>query len=219
MRAITTHLYSYAELPAESQARARDWMREQMAGDNTFAEFVTLEFRDLLRQLGFTVKSEQITWSGFASQGDGAAFAGYWNAEGCNVAAWLAERPCSFTDSLGVPQICESNIAWHRAAGPIASMAVQFPKATATIETPTRGRGHHMIIEDCDFGVASESPQPHATAQATLTQMVRDLAAAYYRALETDYDYSMSDESIAQDITANEYEFTHYGRIYAGGGE
>ena len=42
-------------------------------------------------------------------------------------------------------------------------------------------------------------------------QIVSDFADWIYRALETEYDYLMSDECVEGDIRANEYEFDEDG--------
>lgn len=211
MRAITTLIYSYEELPAASQARARDWLRNSMAGETDFAETVEQEFRDLLRQCGFTVKAADISWS-IGDRGSGAGFHGYWNAEGCKPHAWLADRP----------ETCDSNKAWHAAALPLIATALAYPHATATIH---QTRSFFMTLSEYDFvpldaGVdyTAGSWRAHDSANdaaaAAFIVAVRGLADTFHRALEAEYEYATSDEAIAESIIANDYEFTHHGRIY-----
>lgn len=226
MRTIHTDVFQYDELDAHAQAKARDWLREATAADGFFAEHVTDTFSDLLTALGFELdtapgrKAPAIYWSGFSSQGDGAAFSARWSAELCTPSEWLDERPIKWPAESGGHE-CPANKAWHDAAAPIIELAKEFKSATARVDN--RGRGFHMALGDSyDFLVLDPDTDWDTDAWAAhdaandaagerFIEAARDLANTFYRALESEYDYQNSDESIAESLRCNEYEFTKEG--------
>lgn len=230
MRTKTIELFQYAELSDTAKARARDWLREANQGDNFFAEYHTEEFSALLAALGFNIHTRAhgqtrstLTWSGFSSQGDGAAFGGCWYASDCKPAAWLAERPVSFTDSEGNQQTSAANKAWHDVCAPIVALAAQFPHASAFIELSNRY--NNMALDSFSDGLEvrdgdtvltrAQWDELDATERATGERFIdaaRDLAAQFYRDLEREYEYANSDACMAETIEGNEYEFTAEGK-------
>ena len=53
-----------------------------------------------------------------------------------------------------------------------------------------------------------------ADAEATVIEVLRDLARWLYRQLEREYDYLTSDEAVDEAIVANEYSFTVDGKRF-----
>lgn len=208
MRTISTTVYTYDELNEEAKERARDWYREADSGDTFFAEYPTDEFHDLLEACGFDVdKKRGLRWSGFSYQGDGAAFAGSWQAERCKPQALLADRPVSYVDESGTVQRCQTNERWHKAVAPIVALAARYPTAYGSVRMS--GRGNNVLADSFD---AEDDDIADSDALAEeLADAARDLADAFYRALEAEYTYQNSDESIEEMIKANEYEFTEEG--------
>lgn len=230
MRIKQIELFQYAELSDSAKARARDWLREAMSGDSFFAEHTTEEFTALLSALGFNIKTRAhgaerstLTWSGFSSQGDGAAFGGCWYASDCKPAAWLAERPVTFTDSEGNTQTSAGNKAWHDVCAPLIDIAANYPHASAFIETP--GHYHSMRLDSFSDGLeCRDDDTPMSRHQLDtldnieralgrdFIEAARDLAAQFYRDLEREYEYANSDACIVETIESNEYEFTAEGK-------
>lgn len=216
-RTKSIELFQYAELDDVAQARARDWLRTAMQGDNFFSEHVTEEFQELLKALGFDVDSRRgLEWSGFGTQGSGAAFSGSWSAAACEPKEWLDDRPVHYMDN-GILKESEYNKRWHDVAAPFIALSIHHPNASASVSASSRG--FFMSGSDWDDGIDRDD-ETHTLAQwaaiddekradgETFLEAARDLAAEFYRALESEYDYSMSDEQIAEQIEANEYEFT-----------
>jgi hypothetical protein len=205
MRIIETKVYKYSELSERAQERARDWLREAQADDNYFAEYITDEFREALKALGFDVRERDIEWSGFSSQGDGASFTGAWYASQFAPGKLLADRPA---ESGG--HACPANAELHRIAAELRALkAAGLARATVT----TRGRGHFMYAADCECEDSDTEVTRAADDGVTMRfeDAARDLAHAFYKALEAEYTYQNSDEQIAESIEANEYEFTEEG--------
>lgn len=215
MRIKETKIYTYAELSDAAKAKARDWLREANAGDNFFAEHVTEEFHETLKALGFDVAKRGISWSGFWTQGSGAAFTGKWYASQFAPGKLLADRPVSWEAREGREAgTSKENAELHR----IAAELRECKKAGVTFASiDNHYRGFHMRLAECEWG-DEETPQDATGAQldaveARFIVAARDLAHAFYKALEAEYEYQNSDERIAESITANEYEFTEDGRI------
>jgi hypothetical protein len=226
-RTYPVTVYKYAELSDKAKERARDWWREASARDNDFAEFVTDDFREELKALGFDTQrtgrylapndpraGDTIQWSGFWSQGDGASFSGTWRASDCDPTELLADRPAMFEHD-GKQETSKENAELHRIAGEIlACKAAGLTVARITDSS----RGFCMSVGD------TEHDEPEAltnvdewrdhceVTEARFIEAARDLARAFYKALEAEYDYQNSDEQIAETIIANEYEFTAEGK-------
>lgn len=217
MRDITTTVYQYGELSDEAKERARDWFRQASASDSDmfWSESPTEDFQELLKACGWDVdKKRGLHWSGFSSQGDGAAFAGNWRTSLCDPSAWLAERPASYVDSDGKPQTCKHNARYHDAVAEIVALAARYPGASGSVTYAWRG--NFIICDSFYFDEnAEDDPLPenaHADACEELADAARSLADAFYRTLEAEYDYQNSDEVVAENITCNEYEFTEDGQ-------
>lgn len=223
MRIKEVKLYQYAELDRRAKAKARDWLREAQAGDNFFAEYVTEEFKDeILPACGFTLQSGP-SWSGFWSQGDGACFGGTWRASACKPQEYLKVRPIKYRRPHGKTQICEANKRWHDAIAPLVELAAKYPHAYASFSADDRGKW--MRLESFDTGIecdddwydkATPEERKAATddndaAGEAFIDAAREIANAFYRTLEAEYDYQYSDKQIAEAIRANEYEFTRDG--------
>lgn len=209
MRTIETTVYQYDELCAQAQSKARDWYREASAGDDFYTEHVTEEFHEVLKACGWNVDSQRgISWSGFWSQGDGAAFGGEWRAEDCKPDAWLADRPATYTFD-GVQHTCKSNKRWHDAIADIVALAAKYPGSSGSVELSRRGNnilyGGFSFAED---HAEEEHELDNDAAAYELVDTARSLADAFYRSLEAEYEHANSDETVAENIRANEYEFT-----------
>jgi hypothetical protein len=226
-RTYPVTVFQYAELSDKAKERARDWWREASAGDNFFAEFATDDFRETLKALGFDIQrtgrylapndpraGDTIQWSGFWSQGDGASFSGTWRASDCDPAALLADRPGVWPVESGGHE-CPSNVELHRIAGEILACKAA---GLTFVRLAQSGRYSHemtMSIDDAEWredAPGVDDADVTAPMQGRFLDAARDLARAFYKALEAEYDYQNSDEQIAETIIANEYEFTAEGK-------
>lgn len=204
-----TTVYQYHELEPDAQERARDWWREASAGDNYFSEHVTDEFLELLTACGFNTSGKDISWSGFSSQGDGASFAAGWHAKDCKPDAVLKDWPATYQKD-GETITNAENKRWHDACAPLAALAARLPRAVGDIHASSRG--FFMSLPSFTSDTDADEPADDAEAEEILIQAARDLARAYYRALEAAYEWENSDEQIAEAMAANEYEFTKEGK-------
>jgi len=212
MRIKETKVYKYAELSDAAKEKARDWYREASAGDNFFAECVTDSFVEELNALGFDTREKDISWSGFWLQGDGAAFGGSWRACDFKPDALLADR---LTEYPGAKPDC-SNKELHRIAAEIrACKDAGLTYAGISVSN----RGFYMSLDSAEHDQplsvedSDDYPEVCADNEARFIEAARDLARAFYKALESECEYVNSDEVVAENIEVNEYEFTEDGRI------
>lgn len=216
-RVIETTVYTYDELEPKAQEKARDWFRESSASDNFFAESVVEDFVTIAKACGLSLgslhskrESDAVYWSGFSSQGDGASFDASWHAANVNVAPILADYPAKYTDADGNEQESRGNARLHPILKGFAALAAQYPEASGTV---VKLHKYHNLV--CEFNVYEFNSEIEeidaAEASDTFKELCSDLANWLYRTLETEYEYQNSDEVVADNIRANEYEFTAEG--------
>jgi hypothetical protein len=228
MKTISTDVYTYAELDANAKEKAREWWMQAGAGDTDWADYVECDFHETLKALGFDpfvhtgsylsandarARRSTVTWSGFWSQGDGAAFGGTWRASDFAPDALLKNRPASWGPTPGLTEGGESkeNAELHRIAGEIRA-CVDAGLTFARLETPYRG--FHMSLASSEFVEGDIERSGDAEIDETFIEAARDLARAFYKALEAEYEYQHSEEQIAEAMEANEYTFTVDGRRF-----
>lgn len=185
MRQETINIYTYEELSPKAQERARDWWRNGGL-EYEWWEFVYDDARKVGECLGITISD--IYFSGFGCQGNGAMFTGDWifNPD------WEKEL------KEYAPVDEELRRIGH---------ALHYPNHSATIRSVGRSYYHSggMDINVCDDGDQIE---------LEVTRALRDFANWIYKQLESEYEYLISDEAVADTIVANEYEFLENGKRY-----
>lgn len=215
MRTINIKVFKYEELSDDAKARARDWWRQGRCGDADSLEHVIEDAATCGALLGIDLRTRSVKlmgggtrlepcvyWSGFSSQGDGACFEGNWTAKdvGC----------------IKLRQHAPDEKELHRIADALAQIASDYPDASAS----TKQSGHYShsgcMQVVCDSGIdLDETDDNEARAEAfpedDLIQLLRDFADWIYRSLEKEYEYQNADEQVAENIIANEYEFTSDG--------
>lgn len=211
MRIKHVKLYQFDELPTEeAKERAREWWREASAGDTDFAESVTDDFMTAAQACGFDLTGKHpVTWSGFSSQGDGAAFTGSWSASRVDIKALLADRPATYTDrATGETKTCESNAELAIILQAFASLAAYCPSGYGSAEA-----SHRYNNMTCEWGYedGESSHIARTTMAEDFKELCRDLAHWFYRSLEREYEYVNSAEYIDDCLRGNEYEFTEDG--------
>lgn len=216
-RKIEIELFKYDELSERAQERARDWFRESSAGDTFWSESVTDDFAEMLETLGFSVDTRRGTRSERAIYWDtnpiGGAFDSSWSAARCTkerIDALLADRPATWKDSDGKEHTCEQNAELAVIALALLSIAQDYPNAGGSTNT---GRYCNMAVEFDTYGDAenvgdaTQEELADATA-AQFKELCEDLGHYLGRAIDAEWNYRNSDETVAEDIRANEYEFT-----------
>lgn len=195
MRKIETTVYSFAELSdsAKEKVLQKSW------DINLYHEWYESPIEYLKEKYGEDWQIDNIFFSGFSSQGDGAMF------EYSGITDKLYDE---WVDTLkGRYKVIAANCA------PYAS---------------GKHRGHyyhagcssHTMRLDEDFD-RDTYPNCYDVMTDELAEMFaewleeqyRDVCHDMYRTLEKNYDYLTSEKAIVETIEANEYEFTEDGEM------
>ena len=176
-------LFTFNELPEESQQKLIESFRQDYDPDYGYIydEFIL----EMSEQYGADIKVDDIQWSGFWSQGDGACFT------------------CTFDEEVIFPILKERSLTGHQVQW-LEELGVEVQSATAI----RCGRSHHYSHEntvtgDLIFDVpgGKEFDQEIATLlEESLTKIIREACTDLYRRLEDEYDHATSDEAIKQRI-------------------
>ena len=214
MRIIETKVYTYEELSPEAQEKARDRYRKGR-DDNDFADCVIDNACQAAEMLGIEITTKPVRlygggtrekpviyWSGFSSQGDGACYQGILRTEKADTNLLRREWPEDKT--------------LHAMADAVDALKKEFDDVVCYVDD-CGGRYSHsntMRFGQC-FGTKEGFTEDEGGLRedeaAKIVRMMKDFADWIYRSLEKEWDYQNSDEVVAENIIANEYEFTEEG--------
>lgn len=199
MRTEALHIYTYEELSDEAKAKARDWYRKN--DDNEYSEFVIDDAKEVAALMGWEI--DKVYYSGFWSQGDGACFEGIMRYnKGC---AKLVESYAPLDKEL------------HRIAK--AWQDLQRRNFYA-LKASVKHRGHYYhemcTVFDCEDTRSNYGWMQNPEAEDDIKEIARDFMRWIYKRLESEYEYSVSDEAVEENIITNEYEFTEDGEFHRG---
>lgn len=207
MRIIETPVYKYDELDDDGKEKAREWYARSVFTEEHDWEPVIEDACDIAELFGLDLRrtrkqrmdkatywASSIVFSGFASQGDGAAFDGTYCYKAQGLSAVVGHAP----EDLELHRIVQA--LWH-------AQRKNFYRLEATATT-TRGNNMRVEVEDRD-----DPYRDIGDAADSVRDLLTDYADWIYRRLEAEYEYQMSDESVEEGIRANEYEFTADGEI------
>ena len=210
MRVIETKIYKYDELSDSAKQSARDWYASDLGydwWDCTYDDFariceilgVELDTKVVTLMNGDTRRDPKIYFEGFSHQGSGSAFEGnYYYKKGAHKA---------------IRQYAPIDEELHRIADTFLSLQKRhFYSLTASI---SQGRYYSLSVDaqKTDF-INGGSDYVDADVDAELSDILQDLNGWLYSALESQYEYLVSDEAVEESIIANEYEFTVDGTIH-----
>ncbi len=190
MKTIETTVYTFDELDDTAKEKAREWYRD---GSLDYERWDTVyEYaKEAGAALGITV--DNIEFSGFYSQGDGACFTGSYAYRKGWRAALRAISQDPVLEDIG-----------RRLQ---AAQRLVFYKGTATVvKTGHRYCDETSVRIDCDPDTA--------TFTDAVTDALRDFMRWIYKSLEQEYEYLMSDECVDDSIRVNDYTFTADGRRF-----
>ena len=197
MRTEALHIYKYEELSDGAKANARAWFRNSDS-DNFWAECAIDDAKEVAALMGWEI--DKVYYSGFWSQGDGACFEGIMRYnKGC------AKLVKAYTNDAELNRIAK---AWQ---------SLQRRNFYA-LEASVKHRGHYYhemcTVFDCEDTRSNYGWMQNPEAEDDIKEIARDFMRWIYRQLKTEYEYSVSDEVVAENIIANGYEFTEDGEIH-----
>src|SRR5690606_23530752 len=197
MRTEQVKVFKFSELSEEAKERARAWYREGGL-DYEWWDSIYEMFKTGGLLLGININ--QIYFSGFCSQGDGACFTG----EYAYKKGWRAELKKEFGGEL---LTIFENIGQQLQD----TQKQYFYKLSASVAH--NGYYYHELCTDINVKL-EDSFYPPDTAEREIKDILRQFMQHTYSCLEKEYDYLNSDESVDESIINNDYEFTGEGKIY-----
>lgn len=195
MRTEQIAIFKFEELPDSAKEKAREWYRNAGAGDQWW-DGVYEAVTDAAKLMG--VEIDNIGFSGFWSQGDGAHFTGSFGyAKGC-VKAVASHAPLD-EDLQGIAR------EWQ------ALQARNFYKLSGTV----KHSGHYQHENCTSFDVYRDGDWANnSDTEESVKEVMRDLMRWIYKRLETEWAWLNADEQVDACIIANEHEFTADGTIH-----
>ena len=171
-------LFSFDELPEESQQKLIEGFREGYDPDysHIYDKFIT----DMSEKYGADIKIDNIQWSGFWSQGDGASFTCSFDDE--VLFPILKER----LDDTSVSFLEENNVELEA-----HSIRIQNNYCH---ENTVRGSVHLHCTHMCELD------DDVRNLERMLTEIIREACFDLYQKLEEEYDRAASDEAIVEEI-------------------
>jgi hypothetical protein len=200
--------FTFDELDENAKDKAREWFRNASSGDDFWAECVVEDFDNVCALLGLDIKQHAVKtmsgktryepavyWSGFWSQGDGAAFDGSYCYKPGAAKAIRAHAP--------------KDVELHKIADCLQDIQRKhFYKLNARASRTGR---YFSISVDVEHDM--DSYRDIGNAEDVIKDCFSDLAHWFYCQLRDAYEWTMADEQIDENIRANEYEFDEHGRI------
>lgn len=196
MHTITKYVYTFDELSDDAKENARNWWRECESMDTDFHECVFDDYKEGCGVLGIDI--DQIYYSGFYSQGDGACFTGTYSYK----KGWKALLKAQFGGDLIKPFLEAGNELQ-------AIQSKYFYKLSANLEHT--GRYYHENSVSINVTAEDDIYLNLMEAEEDITDTLRSLMQDLYSSLERAYAWVMSDENIDDNIKLSEYEFDEDG--------
>ena len=194
MRIQETKVYQFDELSEEAQETAIDTNRDM----NTDYDWFTDSFNQYI-EIGaiMGIEIDDIYFSGFSSQGDGACFDGTYSYKKGSVK--------EITKQIGNAELTE-----------IAQILQDIQKRyfynlSATIKHS--GHYYHKYCTIIDIMDNRSTEWILTRNDALLSIGLRKFMQWIYSSLEKEHEHLTSDEAIKESILANEYEFTATGEL------
>jgi hypothetical protein len=225
MKPVTINTYTYNELSDAAKEKARDWYRRITDDDNFWSECAIDDAKDQGRHLGLDI--DNIYYSGFWSQGDGACFEGSWRANRVDPAT-LAKN----TKDPELERIC-AGLAKIAESYPDASFHVghrgHYNHENCTVfdhcygnDDETRdvlllnyyGPDDEIDEDDDDKSQFARERWANAYPEDEVEELARDYMCWIYSRLEDAYEWHNADEQVVESIIANECTFTEDGKRF-----
>ena len=191
----TYTVYQFSELSDSAKESARNWYRS-VSDFEFYAETVIADAKDIAHMFGLTI--DNISYSGFCSQGDGACFEASYKYKKGGLKDVKSFAPMDDTLHKIVKNFQEIQ-------------RKNFYSLTAS--TKHHGRYFHAQSMDIYVDTTKYNSNVSENDSDYLTACLQDFAHWIYKQLENEYEYSNSEEQVDESIEANEYEFDEKGKI------
>ena len=176
-------LFTFDELPEESQQKLIEGFRQDYNPDyrHIYDDFIL----EMSEQYGADIDVDNIQWSGFWSQGDGACFT------------------CDFDEEVIFP-ILKKRVFGMEQVQVLDTLGVELYSAKSIRCGASNHYAHeNTVTGDLVFNVPAGKEFNHEIAlslEEELTGIIRESCKDLYRKLEAYYDEETEDEAIIEEI-------------------
>jgi len=195
MQTISVKLFSINELSENAKKKAIEKERSECDVD---LQFTVDYIEEILACLGF--ESPKIAYSGFCSQGDGLSFV----SENWQYKKHLLARIGEITQDKTVLNCAKNLLELSKKHGYKIQFSVNrtnyFYSHENTVQIDNSPYSDFSLSDDQD---------------GILTTLKNCLCRVFYRMLEKDYDYQLSDEYIIESLQANDVLFLESGKVWS----
>ena len=188
MQTKVIETYGIEELEGHAKEKALEWLRDGL--DYEWWDFVFEDAKKCASILGIEI--DNIYFSGFYSQGDGACFNGRFSYAKGWKKALKAYAPID-TELVRIGQRLQ------------AIQKPYFYNLSGTIDCNDRYKSTKAV-----FHWSDNTPE---SIESDLSQAFTDFASWIYRNLEKEWDYLSSEEQLIETAEANGYAFDSEGRV------
>ena len=184
----------FDELTKEQQEKATLKHYDFNVDFGDWYEFIYENFIDEVAERGYFIKPDNIQFTGFWSQGDGASFTGY-----VHIEDW---------------------IRYHKAGNEFRKVLNSLrrgygPEDAYLIRASGRYSHESSVYTSINmYDVENEDVEDQLDKIAEIIEEERkDLSIELYKRLRQEYEYLTSHEAIAESLRINDYDFDEYGDI------
>lgn len=189
--------YSFDELSESAKEKAIEDISQNWL-DYDWYDCVYEDAKTIAGLMGITI--DNIWFSGFSSQGDGACFEGSYSYRKGSVKA--------------VKEYAPNDKVLHGIAQSLADIQKRnFYQLYANVSHS--GHYYHSGCTSISMDRSSDNYQAMTDdAEDAITDALREFMGWIYNQLGKEYEYQLSPEVMADNIRANEYQFTETGGFY-----
>lgn len=199
---IKRELFQFDELSDNAKEKARDWYREGLFNNMSHFDCVIDDAKIIGALMGIEI--DEVFWSGFSSQGDGACFEGSYAYKKGSVKAVKDYAPLD----KKLHEIVEALTSIQKKNG---------YKLKASVKQS--GRYYHAYSTDINVSLdsyrdkSSEAQERLNGDQEVIEDILRGFMNWIYKQLDKQNDWLNSNESVDKSIKANKYEFLESGKL------
>jgi len=196
MEVITTHtkVYPFEELSDAGKEKAREWWREASMHDEWW-DATYEDAKTIAAIMGIEI--DDINFSGFWCQGDGAQFTGSYS--------YVKGSVKKLKDHAGNDKVLH---------GIVEDLAAFQKRFFYTVTATVKSSGHYSHEYCTEIFVEDQRGDLSHEDDSELAEILRRFMKWIYRQLEAEYDYQNSDETVEENIKCNEYQFKENGSIF-----
>jgi hypothetical protein len=191
----TKEVFYFNELDDSAKEAAREWYRLG-AFDYEWWDCTYEDAKTIAALMG--IDTDNIYFSGFWSQGDGACFTG------------------SYAYKKGAAKAVKDYAPVDKELARIVDELQAIQKKHFYQLSATVNHSGHYYHEYCtSITVWNDGTEADEDTADCVSELLRDFMRWIYRRLESEYEYLNSDETVDEMIDANQYQFTEDGSIYS----